>query len=128
MERLTYWCDDGMGGGEYRVNENGTEYSGHSIDRLAAYEDTGLEPEEISGLQAPTECSKLPKWISVEDALPEPGHRILFTDGVFVGEGYMTQSQHFERYYAGRVEGVLGITVTHWMPLPEPPEERRADG
>lgn len=47
MERLTYWCDDGMGGGEYRANENGSEYSGPSIDRLAAYEDTGLEPAEI---------------------------------------------------------------------------------
>ena len=48
MERLTYWCDDGMGGGEYRANENGSEYSGPSIDRLAAYEDTGLEPQTIS--------------------------------------------------------------------------------
>ena len=48
MERLTYWCDDGMGGGEYRVNENGAEYSGHFIDRLATYEDTGLEPQTIS--------------------------------------------------------------------------------
>ena len=48
MERLTYWCDDGMGGGEYRVNENGAEYSGHFIDRLATYEDTGLEPDEIT--------------------------------------------------------------------------------
>lgn len=48
MERLTYWCDDGMGSGEYRVNENGAEYSGHFIDRLATYEDTGLEPEEVA--------------------------------------------------------------------------------
>ena len=48
MERLTYWCNDGRGGGEYRVNENAAEYSGPFVDRLAAYEDTGLEPEEIS--------------------------------------------------------------------------------
>ena len=47
MERLTYRCDDGLCGGEYRVNEQGTERSGPSVDRLAAYEDTGLEPEVI---------------------------------------------------------------------------------
>lgn len=51
MERLTYWCDDGMGGGKYHVNENGTEYSGPSIDRLAAYEDTGLTPEGMEAIK-----------------------------------------------------------------------------
>lgn len=24
MERLTYWCDDGMGSGEWRVEKGGT--------------------------------------------------------------------------------------------------------
>ncbi len=45
MERLTYLCN-----GEYRVNEHGVEYSGQSIDRLAAYENTGLEPKEVKSL------------------------------------------------------------------------------
>ena len=48
MKRLTYWCDDGQGGGEWRVNVNGGEANGPHVDRLAAYEDTGLEPEEIN--------------------------------------------------------------------------------
>lgn len=52
MDRLTYWCDDGQGGGEWSVNVNCREESGPHIDRLAAYEDTGLEPEEIKSLQA----------------------------------------------------------------------------
>ena len=47
MERLTYWCDDGQGGGEWRVNIYGREESGPHVNRLAAYEDTGLEPEDI---------------------------------------------------------------------------------
>lgn len=51
MERLTYWCDDGRGGGEWRVNIYGREESGPHVDRLAAYEDTGLEPEEIEQLK-----------------------------------------------------------------------------
>ena len=45
MERMTYWCDDGQGGGEWRVNIYGREESGPHVDRLAAYEDAGLEPE-----------------------------------------------------------------------------------
>lgn len=46
MERLTYWCPDGKGGGEWRANVRGTEIIGEEIDRLAAYEDTGLDPRE----------------------------------------------------------------------------------
>ena len=44
MERLTYWCEYGSDG-EWRVNEHKTEYAGPSVSRLAAYEDTGLQPQ-----------------------------------------------------------------------------------
>ena len=40
MERYTYWCDDGKGGGEWRVNTIcGKEQRGPHIDRLASIED-----------------------------------------------------------------------------------------
>ena len=39
MKRMTYWCDDGQGGGEWRVNVNGGETTGPHVDRLAAIED-----------------------------------------------------------------------------------------
>lgn len=42
MERLTYFDN-----GKWRLKISDTEYSGNAVDRLAAYEDTGLEPEEI---------------------------------------------------------------------------------
>ena len=42
MERLTYFD-----GGKWRLKIGDTEYSGEVVDRLAAYEDTGLEPEEV---------------------------------------------------------------------------------
>ena len=46
MERLTYFeC------GKWRLKIGDTEYSGEAVDRLAAYEDTGLEPEEIEQLK-----------------------------------------------------------------------------
>ena len=42
MERLTYFD-----GGKWRLRIGYTEYSGKAVDRLAAYEDTGLEPEDF---------------------------------------------------------------------------------
>lgn len=42
MERMTYFKD-----GYWRVNFSGVQYQADFVDRLAAYEDTGLTPEEI---------------------------------------------------------------------------------
>ena len=42
MKRLTYFD-----GGKWRLKIGDTEYSGEVVDRLAAYEETGLEPERI---------------------------------------------------------------------------------
>ena len=42
MERLTYFKD-----GYWRVNFSGVQYQADFVDRLAAYKDTGLTPEEI---------------------------------------------------------------------------------
>lgn len=56
-------------------------------------------------------------WISVKDRLPETGRLAL----VYGSAGAMT----IGRYIANNEWLVPGIfsTVTHWMPLPEPPEE-----
>ena len=42
MERYTYFD-----GGKWRLKIGDTEYSGDWVERLAAYEDTGLEPEDM---------------------------------------------------------------------------------
>lgn len=42
MKRLTYFD-----GGRWWLKIGDTEYSGAWVDRLAAYEDTGLEPEDL---------------------------------------------------------------------------------
>ena len=64
------------------------------------------------------ECQeKTGGWISVEDRLPEPGERVLVTNGIFVCEAYLNISNKWVR--AG-VE-VFFITPSCWMPLPEPP-------
>ena len=46
MKRLTYFeC------GKWRLKIGDTEYSGEAVDHLAAYEETGLEPEKIEQLK-----------------------------------------------------------------------------
>lgn len=42
MKRYTYFD-----GGKWRLKIGDTEYSGDWVDRLSAYEDTGLEPEDM---------------------------------------------------------------------------------
>ena len=43
MERYTYFD-----GGKWRMRVGDAEYSGKETERLAAYEETGLEPEELA--------------------------------------------------------------------------------
>lgn len=50
MKRLTYFD-----GGKWRLKIGDTEYSGEAVDRLAAYEDTGLEPGEIEKIKQDVE-------------------------------------------------------------------------
>ena len=68
-----------------------------------------------------------PKWISVKDRLPlqsDPAQKVLFitkTGGLFIGCYYKaTAYDQFNGWYSMfvRIDN-----VTHWMPLPEPPEE-----
>ena len=46
MERLNYFKD-----GYWRVNFSGVQYQADFVDRLAAYEDTGLYPESVEALK-----------------------------------------------------------------------------
>ena len=66
---------------------------------------------------------KAPQWISVEERRPEPGKRVLATDGIFVGEAYRTSADTWRRYDGIAMRDCIGSVVTHWMPLPEAPEE-----
>ena len=53
-------------------------------------------------------------WVSVKDKLPEQyTDVIVFTKGSTIAVDYVDENGDF--YYYGQ-------NVTHWMPLPEPPE------
>lgn len=61
-------------------------------------------------------------WISVKDRLPEEHERILTYDKYSdVKENRLLRSYPC-------VSWAYGFHVTHWMPLPEPPEEDATSG
>lgn len=94
------------------------------IDRDAAHDAIGFERCDRSCTDCPTKCTwfftikNIPavnRWISVEDALPEQSGVYLayftFKDGTHATDiAYINTGCH------------LG-SITHWMPLPEPPKE-----
>ena len=47
MNRLTYFKD-----GYWRLNFEGVQYQAEFVDRLAAYEDTGLMPNDVTDMMA----------------------------------------------------------------------------
>ena len=53
--------------GEWRIKIGDTEYSGDWVDRLAAYEETGLEPEELAQAEKKGRLVVLP--CDVEDTV-----------------------------------------------------------
>jgi len=75
------------------------------------------------------------KWISVKDRLPEDGQQVIIF--IFVENGAVSERgtssdykdmkiahhQPSNRWYSYDNGMVSSHAVTHWMPLPEPPEQ-----
>jgi hypothetical protein len=63
-----------------------------------------------------------PQWISVEDRLPDENRLQMSKDVLTIAGNKMSvKSYDFE---LKRWNGSPHITVTHWMPLPEPPKQQ----
>lgn len=67
---------------------------------------------------------QVPRWIPVEERLPEGDEDVLvyihnYQDETFVDVGYYKSSSKKWACYASTERD----DITHWMPLPEPPEE-----
>ena len=112
MERLTHPRSSGIKTGYWSPNKKD-----ELVERLAAYEDTDLTPQEIYSLKAGTILKALrTEWIPVEERLPEDGTYLCTLDGELCG-----LDEPFT--------GMCGIEngkwdeegcVIAWMPLPEP--------
>lgn len=87
--------------------------------------------EQIGFLQCRKIARELPaadvaqacEWVSVSERLPEPGARVITTDGAFVGEMYINKRGKWQRYNVNDSSLLMALDVLYWMPLPEPPEE-----
>lgn len=101
---------------------------------LAADEDAIIKflKEKCPTLTPPNE------WVSVEERLPEENGEYIVTacdEGCPAGEGIWYDTVVvFAEYYDGcwtwndGTEYDLTDIVTHWMPLPEPPDRRPPEG
>ena len=89
---------------------------------------TGFENCTFTLAPAPTLTSPN-EWVSVEDTVPDPGERVLATDGIFVGEAYRSSANSWFRHtgFPWR-DGVTGRTVRFWMPMPSSPDRRPPEG
>ena len=111
MERLTHPRSSGIKTGYWSPNKKD-----ELIERLAAYEDTDLTPQEIYSLKAGTILKALrTEWIPVEERLPEESLNSV------IGWDEYRERCCFVQYYAGSWHlGDESVRIIAWMPLPEP--------
>lgn len=64
------------------------------------------------------------EWVSVEDRLPASGQNVIATNGSDVGEAWYASLSRSWYRYNGLEWNRICREVTHWMPLPEPPDSR----
>ncbi len=83
---------------------------GGYVDRCARYAD------KIMALRGQY------RWISVTERLPAEGERVLAAvEGAWVGEAYRDMRDVWMRSYGTPWDASIGVSVTHWMLLPDAP-------
>lgn len=118
MERLTHPRSSGIKTGHWSPEKKDA-----LIERLAAYEDTGLTPQEIYNLKAGTILKAIgAKWIPVKERLPEEDESVI----IYTRYGTVKEGAYTERYGYAMRKGFFTedyfeelCDVIAWMPLPE---------
>ena len=90
------------------------------MDRIIIEHDLKMAFDD--GYQAGLE-SAAPKWISVEERLPEHLYDmcLICADGFIEVATWALDKHKMCTWFF--VDGEYEVGVTHWMPLPEPPKE-----
>ena len=76
-------------------------------------------------------AKRVPRWISVEERLPEDGVNVLVYGLGNNENSTIAMTSYTHRMYGYKIEGWCSpwqyffheYKITHWMPLPESPEE-----
>lgn len=82
------------------------------LEKLADYFDVSADYLLGRGKQVP---EKQPEWISIEDRLPAAGELVLVS----------TKNNRIATY-AFSTDSICDKSITHWMPLPEPPKPKES--
>ena len=95
------------------------DYHGQGLPhcRKAVHEDASAMLEQLA--------AQVPKWISVEERLPEyTGYFLCYVERYDVIDviHYSARNKAFNAWDENFSPDCV-IAVTHWMPLPEPPKE-----
>ena len=120
MERLTHERLNGIRDGYWSPNKKQ-----ELVDRLAAYENTNLDPEQVKHVKETAKKYLLEKaqgkvggWIPVEERLPDESLNSV------IGWDEYRERCCFVQYYGGRWmlrADREPIKITHWRPLPDRP-------
>ena len=92
------------------------------INSLMSWDGTGkiYSEEAVQTLQAEIErLREAQRWIPVSERLPE-------TRGFYICSNVDRETKKVfveERFFIGGIWDVYFSDVTHWMPLPQPPQE-----
>jgi len=78
-----------------------------------------------------TILKSIPKWISVDDRLPDDDVNVLVFAPATIGDDAIAMTSYTHNMHGYNIEGwrspwqyfFYDHTITHWMPLPEPPKE-----
>ncbi len=119
MERMTQERVNGIKTGYWSPNKKE-----ELVQRLAAYENTGLEPQQIQNLvNRSAQAQNVENgWISVEERLPPYGETVIIYRKYGWGEVKVEQGiRDLNGWW--RVYGTRTKNVSYWMPLPKPPQE-----
>ena len=115
---------------------NLTEWSYCDVDAVgpAAADRIANQNTHIAALQQEIEKlrGQVPRWIPVEERLPENGVPVLINyiasdDGKYHPDGTAVWTDYGCFWWEGSLEDCdteVAVPITHWMPLPEPPKEK----
>lgn len=101
------------------------------IDAHTDVDDTdgvGLLEDVLWEINAQPTLTPPNEWVSVEDRLPASGQNVIATNGSDVGEAWYASLSRSWYRYNGLEWNRICREVTHWMPLPEPPDSRQPEG